>query len=298
MPSSSGWGCLTVVSFFLVAAAAISQGAAGSVTGTLEIAKERFALKYAFAVMEEDPFSNGEKENLVVLLSDIPVPNEMRKASNDWRIWVADQAGASSIHGLIVTIHPETKVWDGGSVVTKRGFMFYTESVYGDEPRKLHFEPSGPIGPDVAGKLSMKEPMHGMSDDDGPWRVEAEWRTAIVRRPAATGMLTGAEARSSPQYKAAMAFLEACRKKDVEAIRAAIDPKTRDAMMQMFSGPDKEDTLNAFSRMATETLTYNLAKITLRGDSAELDFKDPKPDSGSEQKLRVVLAAGEWKIAR
>ena len=50
--------------------------------------------------------------------------------------------------------------------------------------------------------------------------------------------------------------------------------------------------------MAEEALTYTLTKITIRGDSAELDFKDPKPGSGSEQKLRVVLAGGEWKLAR
>jgi hypothetical protein len=277
---------------------AMAQGPTGNVTGTLEIAKERFTLKHAFAVMEGDPFSDGEKERLVVLLSDIPVPAEMRKASNDWRTWVADQAGAGSIHGLIVTINPETKVWDSGSVVTKQGLMFYTESVIGDEPRQLQFEPAGPIGARVAGKVSMKKPMHGMSDDDGPWRVEAEWSADVVRRPAVTGVLTGAEARNSPQYKAARAFLQACRKKDIEGIRAAIDPKTRDAMMQMFSGSNKEEALTAFSRMADDTLTYTLTKITVRGDSAELDFKNPKPDSGSSQKLRVVLVGGEWKMAR
>ena len=54
------------------------------------------------------------------------------------------------------------------------------------------------------------------------------------------GCLHGAEARNSTQFEAARAFLRTCRKKDIEAIRAAIDPKTRDAMMQMFSGPDKE----------------------------------------------------------
>jgi hypothetical protein len=296
--SSSGWLCLTIVSFALVAAMAIAQGPTGNATGTLEIAKERFTLKHAFAVMEADPFSDGEKEKLVVLLSDVPVPAEMRKASNDWRSWVADQATAGSIHGLIVTINPETKVWDSGSVVTKQGFMFYTESVSGDEPRQLRFEPAGPIGAHAAGKVSMKQPMHGMSDDDGPWRVEAEWSADVVRRPGVTGVLTGAEARNSPQYKAARAFLEACRKKDVEGIRAAIDPKTRDAMMQMIAGPNKEETLTSFSRMAEEALTYTLTKITVRGDSAELDFKDPKPGSGSEQKLRVVLAGGEWKLAR
>jgi hypothetical protein len=282
----------------MAAAVAMAQGSPGSAIGTLEIAKERFTLKHAFAVMDGDPFSNGEKENLVVLLSDIPVPDELRKASNDWRSWVADQAAAGSIHGLILTINPETKVWDSGSVVTKQGFMFYTETVSGDVPRQLQFEPAGPIGARAAGKVSMKKPMHGMSDDDGPWRVEAQWNADVVRRSAVSGVLTGAEARNSAQYKAARAFLEACRKKDLEAIRAAVDPKTRDAMMQMFSGPAKEETLTAFSRMAEEALTFTLTKVTVRGDSAELDFKDPKPDSGSTQTLRVVLAGGEWKLAR
>jgi hypothetical protein len=109
MPSSSGWFCLTVVSFALVAAMAMTQGATGSATGTPEIAKERFSLKHAFAVMERDPFSEGEKENLVVLLSDVAVPDAMRRPPNDWRIWVSDQAGAGAIHGLIVTISPRRK---------------------------------------------------------------------------------------------------------------------------------------------------------------------------------------------
>jgi hypothetical protein len=275
----------------------MAQGSGSSATGALEIAKQRFPLKYAFAVMEGDPFSGGEKENLVVLLSDTPLPDPLRKASNDWRIWVSEQAGAGSIHGLILTINPETKVWDAGSVLTKQGLMFYTESVSGDEPRQLHFEPAGTIGARAAGKVSMKKPMHGMSDDDGPWRVEAEWSADVVRRPGVTGVLTGAEAHNSPQYKAARAFLDACHKKDVEAIRAAVDPKGRDEMMQMFSGPNKEETLAAFSHMANDALNYTLTKITVRGDSAELDFKDPK-DSGNSQTLRVVLAGGEWRLAR
>ena len=84
-------------------------GATGSATGTLEIAKERFSLKHAFAVMEGDPLSDCEKENLVVLLSDVAVPDAMRRPPNDWRIWVSDQAGAGAIHGLIVTLSPRRK---------------------------------------------------------------------------------------------------------------------------------------------------------------------------------------------
>jgi hypothetical protein len=289
---------LSITLFFLLAAVTLAQGTGNTANGTLEIAKEQFTLKHSFAVMDADPFSDGQKENLVVMLSDIPLPDEFRKASNDWRLWVSEKAEAGAIHGLILTINPETKVWDSGSVITKRGLMFYTESVYGTEDRKLRFEASGPIGNRVAGKVSMKEPMHGMSDDDGPWRIEAQWSAAIVRRPAVTGVLTGADAKNSPQYKAVKAFLEACKKKDVEAIRAAIDPKTRDSMMQMFSGEHKEDALNSFEQMANDTLTYTLTKITVRGDTAEVAFKDPKSDSGVSQTLRVVQAGGEWKMGR
>lgn len=296
MPSSVGLGYLALFSFTLLAAVAMAQGSSDSVTGTLEVAKEHFTLKHVFAAMEDDPFSHGEKENLVVLLSDIPVPSEMRTAS-DWRMWVADKAQAGAIHGLILIINPDTKVWDSGNVVTKGGFMFYTESVSGQE-RNLRFEPSGPLGDRVAGKVSMKEPMHGMSDDDGPWRVEAQFSSAVARRPAVTAVLTGAQAEGSAQYKVVKAFLEACKKKDVDAIREANDPKSRDLIMKMFTGPDKEDSLNAFAQMAVETLTYKLTKITVRGDSAVLEFTNPAPDSGTSTSLRVVMVAGEWKMAR
>jgi hypothetical protein len=99
------------------------------------------------------------------------VPDELRKASNDWRIWVSERAEAGTIHGVILMAKPDTKVWDSGNVITKRGLMFYTESVYGSEEPNLRFDPSGLLGDRAAGKVSMKEPMHGMSDDDGPWRI-------------------------------------------------------------------------------------------------------------------------------
>lgn len=293
-----GWSYLLVVSLVIPAVVASAQGSGQSVTGTLQIAKERFVLKHVFAVMEEDPFSDGKKENVIVLLSDVPVPDEMRKASNEWRIWAGQSAADGAVHGLILSIDPATKVWDSGHVLTKGGFMFYTESVTGGATRNLQFEPSGALGDHVAGKLSMKEPMTGMSDDDGPWRVEAQFSSGVVRRPAVTAVLTGPSAVNSPQYKVIKAYLEACRKKDVEAIRAVIDPRSREAMTQMFSGPDKEEALNMFAQMAAEALTFDLTKITVRGDAADVEFKSTKPDSSSSQILRVVQSGGEWKISR
>ena len=295
---SYAFGLTCVMAASLLAPAAMAQGGGDGVTGALQIGQERFTLKHAFAVMEEDPFSNGQKEKLVVLLSDVPLPNEMRRASNDWRIWLSEQAGAGAIHGIVLNIDPETKVWDSGNLATKGGLMFYTESVFGGEERSLRFDPSGALGDRVAGKLSMKKPMAAMSDQESTWRAEAEFRSAVVRRPAVTAVLTGADALKSPQYKIARAFLEACRKKDVEAIRATIEARSSGAMMAMFIGADKEDTLNRFAQMAADTLGYQLVKITVRGDTADLRFKDSKPDAMNSQTLYVALSAGQWKIVR
>lgn len=294
----SGAGLISTLFVILIPVAAFAQVDADSASGTLQIAKNRFTVKNAFAVMEPDVLAGGDKERLTVMLSDIALPGELHKATNAWRLWVSEQAVAGAIHGLIVTIDPGTGVWDGGHVITSQGFMFYSETIIGNEPRNLRFEVSGSIGASVAGKLSMKEPMAGMSDEDGPWSISAEFHCPVVRRPAVTSALTGAAALDSAPYKATLAFLAACRKKDVSAIRDAVDPQSRTSMMKMFTGDGKEDALNMFAQMAEQTATYKLTKVTIRGDSAEVEFADSKPDSGSSQTLHLVLGAGDWKIAQ
>lgn len=290
IPHSLGWSVLHGVFLSLFSAAAFAQVAGDSASGTLQIAKNRFALKCVFAVMEADP---DDKEMLTVFLSDVPVPDEMRKASDNWREWARGKAVAGTIHGVVVTINPATGVWDHGAVLTRQGFMFYSETVSG-EARGLRFEPAAPVGDLVAGKLSMKEPRSGMSDADGPWLVDAQFHSAVVRRSAVSGVLTGPAALSSPQYKAVLAFLEACRKKDLDAIRDSVEPQGRESLAQMFAGPSKAEALDMFAKNAAETLALKLAKVTVRGDSADVDFVGAKP--ADSQGLKVVLSGGEWKV--
>src|SRR5581483_8399659 len=95
-------GCFLAFSLTCLAVVAMAQAPNDSASGSLQVAKNRITLKYAFAVMEEDPFSNVEKEKLTVLLSDIPVPEALRKGTNEWRLWVSDQAAKGAIHGLVV----------------------------------------------------------------------------------------------------------------------------------------------------------------------------------------------------
>ena len=274
----------------------VASGAADSASGTLQIGAERFALTSVFAVMEQDGVAEG-KEKLTVFLSDAPVPDELRKAADDWVYWADRQARAGALHGVTVAIDPATSVWSSGRVLTRQGLEFYSVTVSSPELSDLRFAPSGPLGDRAAGKVSMKKPMSGAHEETGAWRVEAEFNSTVVRRAAVSGVLTGAVALNSPQYKAVLAFLDACRKKDIDAIRNAMDAQSRETLAQMIAG-NKEEALKMFAGMAAETAVLKLSKVTVRGDSAEIEFGDGRPGSESKQSLRVALSGGEWKLAQ
>lgn len=295
MPGAWFSMCIGLAAIGLVAGVSVASGAADSVSGTLQVGAERFALKFVFAVMEQDGVA-ADKEKLTVFLSDLPVPDELRKATDDWVQWADQQARAGALHGVALAIDPATGVWSGGRMLTREGLEFYSETVSSPELSDLHFAPAGPLGDQVAGKVSMKKPMSGAHDEAGAWRLEAEFRSAVTRRPAVSGVLTGAAALNSPQYKAVLAFLDACRKKDPDAIRNAMDPNSREMLAQMMAG-NKVEALNMFAQEAAETAALKLVRVTIRGDSAELEFGDGKPGSKPKESLTVALSGGEWKIA-
>ena len=296
MPGSWLPICVGFASIGLLLGVTVASAAADSAAGTLRIGAQRFALKYVFAVMERDGVAGG-KEKLTVFLSDAPVPDELRKASDDWVYWADKQARAGALHGVTLAIDPATGVWSGGRMPTREGIEFYSETVSSPELSDLRFAPAGPLGSQAAGTASMKKPMPGAHDETGAWTVEAEFRAAVIRRPAVSGVLTGTAALNSPQYKAVLEFLDACRKKDVDAIRNAVDAQGRESLTQTIAG-NQEEALKMFAGMAAETAALKLNKVTVRGDSAEIEFGDGKAGSGSTQSLRVTLSGGEWKLAQ
>lgn len=288
--------CVGFAGIGLMLGVRVASGAADGASGTLQIGAERFALNHVFAVMEEDGLAKG-KENLTVFLSDVAVPEDLRKATEDWVFWADRQARAGTLHGVAVAIDPATSVWSGGRMLTQQGLEFYSVSVSSPDLSDLVFAPAGPLGERAAGKVSMKKPMSGAHDETVAWSVEAEFGATVVRRAAVSGVLTGAAALNSPQYKAVVAFLDACRKKDIAAIGNAMDAHGRETLAEMIAG-NKEESLKMFAGMAAETAALKLSKVTVRGDSAEIEFGDGKPGSESKQSLHVALSGGEWKLAQ
>jgi len=297
MPGSWGLVLIGFATLGLLLGVSVAGGASDGASGTLQVGAERFALTHAFAVIEPNEMAHGKKAELKVLLSDMPVPDDLRKASDGWLYWADKQARGGALHGVVLSIDPASGVWSGGQLLTPQGAEFYSESVSSPDLSDLRFVPAGPIGDQVTGKVSMKATMKGAHDETGAWRVEAEFHAAVIRPAAVSGVLTGAAAQNSPQYKAVLAFLDASRKKDADAIINSVDPQSRESMAEMFKG-NKAEALNMFASMAAEAAALKLNKVTVRGDSAEIDFGDGKPGSEAKQSLRVVLVKGEWKLAQ
>jgi hypothetical protein len=144
----------------------------------------------------------------------------------------------------------------------------------------------------------MNKAMRAVDEEEGPWSVAAEFRAPIVLRPAITATYTGAEALNSGPYKAVQAYLEACRKNDLEAIRNTLNSNAQQLPAKYEAAQGKQAVLKIFTEEAAETAKMKLSKAIVRGDSAELIFSSGSGDSRLTQTLRTVLEDGVWKYGQ
>jgi hypothetical protein len=265
-----------------------SVRAADSASGALQIGNERHAVKYAFAVLEPDGMEDDAKEKLSVLLSDTPVPDELRKANGSWLSWAVEQASTGAMHGVVLDIDPATGKWSSGHTLT--GGLASYSGVGG-----FGFVPAGPIGDQVAGRVWMKEPWRGVSADDPAWRVEGEFQCTVVRRPAVSAVFTGPAAIDSPPYKAFAALMAACQRKDLEGIRKGYTPRSWKGL-EMGLSQDKAGTLNFLAAASEEVAKLKVLKVTVRSDMAQVELGDGERGSGHTHAWRLTLSNGEWKV--
>jgi hypothetical protein len=277
---------------------AMAVEADGSASGWLEVKGQRVELKHAFAAMSEDALEGEGKERIEVLLSDKPVPPELRKATDAWSFWAGEQAQKGELHGIIIYIDPDTKAWTRGQRLSERGMEFYSHSVSSPELNDLVFAPAAAGAGEIAGKVSMKTAMRAVDEEEGPWRVAAEFRAPIVLRPAITATYTGAEALNSGPYKAVQAHWEACRKNDLEAIRKTLNANAQQLLAKYEAAQGKPAVLKIFAAEAADAAKMKLTKVIVRGDSAEVIFSSGSGDSTLTQTLRTLLENGVWKYGQ
>ncbi len=269
----------------------------GVVSGWLEVKGRRVALGHVFAAMAADTLEGEGKERVEVLLSDKPVPEELRKATDEWSFWAAGQARKGELHGVILYINPETKEWNSGQFLSSRGLMFFSHTVTSPELKQLIFKSAVTREGEVAGRAVTTKAQQGMDEGDGEWRLEAEFRCPIIARPAVTASLTGAAARDSAPYKAVQAYLQACQKKDLDAIKRSVDAATLAELEQMVAAQGKNAVIDLLAEMTAEAHKMTLTRVTVRGDSAEVAFADPKEPS-SKLVMNAVLEKGVWRFGQ
>ncbi|MCE5306257.1 MAG: hypothetical protein LLG20_01300 [Acidobacteriales bacterium] len=274
-----------------------TTGEPGSAEGWIEVKGQRTALTHAFASMSEDTIEKG-KERIEVILSDKPVPVELRKATDAWSFWAAGEAQKGALNGIIVYITPDAKIWTRGQRLTANGMEFYSQSSTSPESQNLVFEPAAAGVGEVAGKVWMKTAMRAVEESEGPWQVEVKFRTPVIARPAVTANLTGAAALNSPQYKAVQAHVEACRKRDMAAIRKTLHPNGLSILDQFVAARGEKAVLDMFAGEAAELHGLKPTSVTVRGDSAEVKFSSGTKESSSEHTMRLALDNGVWKIGQ
>jgi hypothetical protein len=268
-----------------------AAAADGSASGWLEVKGQRVKLQYVFAAVMEDEAQGEGKEKIEVLLSDKPVPLELRKPSEAWSFWAGDQARKGELHGVILYIDPATKAWSRGQRLSRYGMEFYSQPE-GD----LIFAPAQAAPGELAGKVSMKQPVRTVDEDEGPWRVEAEFRTPVAARPGVTATYTGAEALASGPYKAVQAYLQACQSKDLEVIRKTLNANAQQLLTKYAAEQGRKAVLDMFAAEAAETAKLKLTKVIVRGDSAEIVYSGGSGDSSLQQTMRAVFENGAWKF--
>ncbi|OHE80505.1 MAG: hypothetical protein A2107_10565 [Verrucomicrobia bacterium GWF2_62_7] len=288
--------------FCAIALAATGAGVRGQeakVSGKIEVKGQKTALTHVCAIAGTDSLEAGDKEIVAVLLSTQPVPPEMRKPGSDIAMWAGEEARAGRLDGIILMIDPKTNIWSRGQRLSRsHGLMFYSYTSTSPESGVLRFEPA-PSGPaELAGKVWMREPMRGMDEDDGPWRLEAEFRTPVIQQEAVTAKLTGAAALNSPQFKAAMAFNQACQRKDLEAVKRSMDATSQAMLAQMIEQMGRDQTLTMLAAMGEATLKFKTAEVTVRGLKAEVKLMNNTGSEKNETVMTVALDNGVWKMSR
>jgi hypothetical protein len=226
------------------------------------------------------------------------VLEELRKATSAWSFWAGDQAQKGLLNGIIVYINADGKTWHRGQRLSKYGMEFYTQSSTSPEENNLVFTPTSAGEGEIAGKVWMKNPMRAVDENEGPWRVQAEFRTPVIARPAVTARLAGLAARNSAPYKAVEAHFQACRTRNLEAIRKTLNANSLSLLSKFEAERGKEAVLAMFAEEAVAPQKMKLDRVIVRSDTAEVIYSSAVKGSKEEVTMRVALENGSWKIGQ
>ena len=267
---------LTMLCFAAVAAAPGAED--GTAKGTLIVAGKTTPLTYAYARAEKGFFDNT-KEDILVILSDVAIPEEALSDPFGRHKMAAD----GKLHGIEVVLNSEREAISGGlfheAFTETQGFV----SVTG-----MHdFQAKIFDGKIVEGTLSTRKPDTFMKKT---FEYTATFSASVWRRPPPTA--TGAAAADTAPGKAVLAFLKAAQTGDKAAIRKLM---TSEAGKEL-DGPRSGEMLAMLKTITPSPATAQIDTVDIHGDSAEVVIVEKSTDGSTTSTFTLTLEGGQWKI--
>jgi hypothetical protein len=258
--------------------AATAGGQEGTASGKLTVAGATTPLRYAYARAEKG-FFDEKKEDIRVILSDVPIP--LAALSDEFaRHQLAAQG---KLHAVEVVLDSQKQAISGGLLHEAFREMQGFVSITG-----MHtFEAKTFDGKMVEGKLSTEKP--GKFQEIS-FEYAAEFRAPVWHRPPPTA--SGAAAAQTAPGKAVLAFLKAARSGDVAAIKKLM---TAEAAREL-DGPRSKEMVEFLKTATPNPATAQIDSVDITGDTAEVIVVEKSKDGSQTSTMKLALEGGEWKV--
>jgi hypothetical protein len=251
----------------------------GTASGSMTVAGKTTPLKYAYARAQKG-FFDKTKEDVRVILSDVPIPEEALK-DEFARHHLAE---AGKLHAVEVVLDADRQPIGGGLLheawMKTGGYV----SVSG-----MHvFTPKTFDGKVAEGTLATRKPDEFMNKT---FEYKASFSVSVWRKPAPTA--SGAAAASSAPGKAAIAFMKAARSSDKAALKKSMNAEAG----KQLDGPNGKEMLEMLKMMTPDPAPAKIESVDMKGGMAEVTVVEGGKDGNVTSTLHFVLDGGQWKVA-
>jgi hypothetical protein len=264
-----------------VHAAAGSGPEDGTAKGQLAVGGRTTPLAHAYARAQRDLFDKT-KENVLVVLSDVPLPpEEFLEQFPGLRT-----AAKGKAHIVTAELNGDKSVGSGS--ILHEAFAS-TDAFCGSGTHV--FQAKTFDGKAVEGKLGTQTPGEFQSK---AFEYNATFRALIWRRPPPAA--TGAAAAQSAPGRAVLAFVKAVASGNKAAVKKLMTPDAEAA--KALDGPDAMDVLQMLRSRNPKPAIAKVENVWILGNAAEVTISGKAEDEAASHTLIVALAGNEWRVAQ
>jgi len=244
--------------------------------GELIVNGKTVQLIHAYAVTQKG-FFDPKKEDVKVILTDVPVPEDVLSDDNTALDGLALQG---KLHGVRVVLDSEKNPVSGS--------IYHSAFKGSASMTGMHkFTPKIFDGKTIAGTLAMAAPDDFMGVT---FQYNATFEAVIRRPPVPT--FSGSEAVNSAPGQKAVAYYKAILSGNVTALKQCLVSD----MAKQLDGPQGKEIIEMLKAMTPANI--QIVEVTISGTSAVVRSEAKEGDTTTSEKLKLLLLNGQWKVTQ